>query len=128
MALITDINQHINAVMETMGWPEDAFIPIANDENRRLMRQIEEQMEAKKMKTEHRVQLNERVNLLKEHHQNTEAGINQNLVRFLHCKNLENRERIIFIFRNFLTHIASNPIVNITCLNWLKMNCPHRVI
>lgn len=83
MAMIGDINLHINAVMEAMGWPEDAFMPIANEENRRLMQNIEKGMEVKKMKIEHRVQLNERVNLLNEHLQNTEAGIGQNLVRFI---------------------------------------------
>lgn len=84
MALISDIKQHINAVMETMGWPEDAFIPIANDENRRLMQRIEEQIAAKNMKTEHRAQLDERVQLLRDHHQNTSAGIIQNLVRSIY--------------------------------------------
>lgn len=84
MALISDIKQHINSVMETMGWPEDAFIPIANDENRRLMQRIEEQIDAKNMKTEHRAQLDERVKLLRDHHENTSAGIIQNLVRSIY--------------------------------------------
>lgn len=81
MVLLNDLNQHINAVMGTMGWPEDAFMPIANDENRKLMESIEQQMEAKRMKTEHREQLNERVKLLKEHHHNAQNGIVQNLVK-----------------------------------------------
>lgn len=80
---MNDLNQHINAVMGTMSWPEDAFMPIANDENRKLMESIEQQMEAKRMKTEHRDQLTERVKLLKEHHQNAQTGVVQNLVRNL---------------------------------------------
>ncbi|XP_031638654.1 coiled-coil domain-containing protein 39 [Contarinia nasturtii] len=73
------MNQHISAVMETIGWPEDAFMPIANDENRRLMENIEQYMEAKKMKTQHRNQLTERVNMLKDHFQNAQNGVIQNL-------------------------------------------------
>lgn len=83
MVLINDLNQHINAVMETMGWPEDVFMPIANDENRKLMESIEQRMEAKRMKIEHREQLNERVNLLKEHYHNAQNGVVQNLVKIL---------------------------------------------
>lgn len=75
MALINDMSKHINVVMESMGWPEDAFIPIANDENRQLMKSIEQQIEAKQMK------LSERVKLLKEHHQNAQNDVVQNLVR-----------------------------------------------
>lgn len=81
MVSINDMNQHISAVMESMGWPEDAFMPIANDENRHLMENIEKQMEAKRMKTQHRDQLTERVNMLKDHFQNAQNGIIQNLVR-----------------------------------------------
>lgn len=78
---MNDINQHISAVMETMGWPEDAFMPIANDENRQLMESIEQEMEAKKMKTEHREQLKDRVKMLKDHFQSAQIGVVQNLVR-----------------------------------------------
>lgn len=75
------INQHIAAVLDSMGWPDDAFIPIANDENRRLLENIEQQMEEKKMKTFHRDRLVERVKLLNDHYQNAEIGVIQNLVR-----------------------------------------------
>lgn len=81
MVITSNMNQHVAAVMETMGWPEDAFIPIANDENRKLMESIEQQMEAKRMKISHRDQLNERVKLLNDHHRNAETGIIENLVR-----------------------------------------------
>lgn len=80
MVITSNMNQHVAAVMETMGWPEDAFIPIANDENRKLMESIEQQMEAKRMKISHRDQLNERVKLLNDHHRNAETGIIENLV------------------------------------------------
>lgn len=75
------INQHIAAVLDSMGWPDDAFIPIANDENRRLLENIEQQMEEKKMKTFHLDRLVERVKLLNDHYQNAEIGVIQNLVR-----------------------------------------------
>lgn len=81
MVLFNNTNQHIAAVMETMGWPEDAFMPIANEENRILMQCIEEQMEAKKMKTEHRDQLTQRVKLIEDHHKNAQIGLAENLVR-----------------------------------------------
>lgn len=83
MVLMNDINQHISAVMESMGWPEDAFMPIANNENRRFMESIEQEMEAKKMKTEHREQLTDRVKMLKDHFQNAQIGVVQNLVRII---------------------------------------------
>lgn len=76
-----DMSQQVAAVMETMGWPEDALIPIANEENRKLMESIEQQMEAQKMKISHRDHLNERVKLLRDHHRNAEIGITENLVR-----------------------------------------------
>lgn len=81
MAVTSDMNQHVAAVMETMGWPEDAFIPIANEENRKLMESIEHQMETKQRKISHLDQLNERVKLLRDHHRNAETGIIENLVR-----------------------------------------------
>ena len=81
MVSMNDINQHISAVMETMGWPEDAFMPIANDANRQLMKSIEQEMEAKKMKTEHRDQLRGRVKMLNDHFESAQVGVIQNLVR-----------------------------------------------
>lgn len=74
------MNQHIGAVLETLDWPEDAFLPIANEVNRQLMESIEVNIETKKSKTEYRNQLIDRVNLLKEHHQHAESGVLQNLV------------------------------------------------
>lgn len=76
-----NLNQHIVAVLESIGWPEDAFMPIANDENRNLLESIEQQMKSKKMLIVHRDQLSERVELLNEHHQNAQIGLVQNLVR-----------------------------------------------
>lgn len=81
MVLTNYMNQHVAAVMEAMGWSEDAFIPIANEENRKLMESIEHQMETKRMKIGHCDQLNERVKLLNDHHRNAETGIIENLVR-----------------------------------------------
>lgn len=80
MVLLNGINQHIAAVLESIGWPDDAFTPIANDENRQILEHIEHQMEEKTMKTSHRDQLTERVKLLKDHYQNAEIGVTQNMV------------------------------------------------
>lgn len=81
MVVTSDMNEHLTAVMEAMGWPEDAFIPIANEENRKLMESIEKQMEIKQMKISHRDQLNGRVKLLMDHHRTAEAAVIENLVR-----------------------------------------------
>lgn len=89
MVSASEMNQHIASVMETMDWPDDAFIPIANDENRGLMESIEQQIEAKKMKINHRDQLNGRVKLLNDHHLNTESGVIANLVKVLQIYELE---------------------------------------
>lgn len=82
MTTKNEINQHINAVMDTLGWPKDAFIPIANEENRQLMEQMQNMLNAKEQKCKLYEQLQERVKWLEEHHKNAEADIQQNLVSF----------------------------------------------
>lgn len=77
---MTEMNQHINAVLETMNWPEDAFIPITNHENQKLMESVEELMKVKTVKTDHLKRLRERLNLLKTHHQDAESSIVHNSV------------------------------------------------
>lgn len=81
MVLPNNINQHIVAVLESIGWPDDGFVPIANDENRYFLENIELQMKSKAALIVHREKLKERVNLLNEHHQNAEIGLLQNMVR-----------------------------------------------
>lgn len=82
MTSVVEINQHINAVMETMNWPEDAFVPIANEENRKLMDRLQQLLETKDNKANHLKQLNERTELLRAHYKDAETDINQNLVNF----------------------------------------------
>lgn len=116
------MNQHINTVMGAMGWPDDAFIPIANDENRELMKSIEQKMEAKRIKIQHREQLTERVEMLRNHNQNAEAGVVQNLVRSILFSAKENNMPLKFIVRKLLMLIGANATMNIICLNWPKTN------
>lgn len=75
-----DIDKHINAVMQSLNWPDDAFMPIANDENRRLMNRMEELITAKDKKSKFLEQLEERVKWFSEHHQNAKADFTLNLV------------------------------------------------
>lgn len=85
-----EINQHINAVMETMKWPDDAFVPIANEENRKLMECLQDLMSEKYHRAEYYKRLSDRLFLLKDHHQNAQSDIVQNLVSILNTKLISN--------------------------------------
>lgn len=75
-----ELNQHINAVMASMEWPEDAFVPIANEENRKLMEHLQNLSNDKIDKAKHLKQLAERLNLLRDHYHDAQADIAQNMV------------------------------------------------
>lgn len=66
--------------MEVMNWPDDAFVPVANDENRQLMQQLQQLIETKENRAIHLKQLDQRVKLLTDHHQNAQADVIENLV------------------------------------------------
>lgn len=76
------INQHIQTVLDKMGWTDDAFVPIANDENRQLMQRMQQLMSEKSLKINLDEQLKDRVKWLKGHFQNAQIDIQQNLVCF----------------------------------------------
>lgn len=67
------------------------------DENRHLIESIEQQMEAKKMKVDHRDQLNERVKSLREHYQNAQNDVVQNLVRTIKLFHLMGKTFNLFL-------------------------------
>lgn len=80
MESTSEINQHVTSVMEAMHWPDDAFVPIANEENRKLMDRMQQLMEIRKTKSMHLEQLTERVKLLRIHFENADSDAFQNLV------------------------------------------------
>lgn len=74
------INQHIQAVLDKMGFTDDAFVPIANDRNRQLMQRMQQLISEKSTKSNLNEQLKDRVKWLKEHFQNAQVDIQQNMV------------------------------------------------
>lgn len=80
------INQHIQTVLDKMGWTDDAFVPMANDQNRQLMQRMQQLLNEKGEKSNLNEQLQDRVKWLKGHYQNTETDIQQNLVCILKFK------------------------------------------
>lgn len=80
MTAKNDINPHLNTIMEMINWPDDAFVPVANDENRKLMEQLQQLIETKENQGNHLKQLDRRVKLLTEHYQNAQSDVLQNLV------------------------------------------------
>lgn len=80
MALANAMNPYMSSIMEVMNWPDDAFVPVANEENRQLMEQLQQQIQAKESRAIHLKQLDQRVKLITDHHQNAQADVIQNLV------------------------------------------------
>lgn len=72
---------YITKVMESMGWTDGSFIPVANEENRKIMEEINQMMKNKENKFSESESMNFRVNNLGEHFKNTEEQIFQNLVK-----------------------------------------------
>lgn len=80
MELDENIYRHINAVVEQMALPQDdTFAPIANDENRLLLKNMQQLMEQRDRKNGFHAQLGERVKCLQEHYRASEVEIDQNL-------------------------------------------------
>lgn len=73
---------YITKVMESMGWTDGSFIPVANEENRKIMEEINFLMKTKENKFSESENMNFRVNNLGNHFKNTEEQIVQNLVSF----------------------------------------------
>lgn len=68
--------------MESMGWTDGSFIPVANEENRKIMEEINQMGKNKESKCSEAENMNFRVDNLGEHFKNTDEQIFQNLVRF----------------------------------------------
>lgn len=68
-------------IMESIGWNENAFAPIASDDNKLLMHAIRLLQEDKLQKGSHVEQLGGRVVWLKQHVENNHDDIQRNLVR-----------------------------------------------
>lgn len=75
---LTKLDQEI---MESIGWNENAFAPIASDDNKLLMNAIRLLQEDKLRKSSHLEQLGGRVVWLKQHVENNHDDIQRNLVR-----------------------------------------------
>lgn len=73
---------YITKVMESMGWTDGSFIPVANEENRKIMEEVNQMMKNKEVKFSEAENINFRVNNLGEHFKNTDEQIFQNLVIF----------------------------------------------
>lgn len=80
MTAKNDINPHLNTIMEMINWPDDAFVPVANDENRHLMEHLQQLIVKKENQENHLKQLDQRVKLLTDHYQNAQSDVLQNLV------------------------------------------------
>lgn len=74
---------YITAVMESMGWTDGSFIPVANEENRKILEQVNQMMKNKEIKMSEADSMKFRVDNLGEHFKNTDEQIFQNLVIFL---------------------------------------------
>lgn len=80
MTAKNDINPHFNTIMEMIDWPDDAFVPVANEENRKLMEHLQQLIETKENQGKHLKELDQRVKLLTDHYQNAQSDMLQNLV------------------------------------------------
>lgn len=96
---------YVNDVMESMGWNNGSFIPVANIENRNLMELIQELTKEKTDKLLLKNNLETRVNNLNAHLTNAEQEINQNLVSSYSDRTLKLKSfihRFYFVLQNLL--------------------------
>lgn len=70
----------IQKLMESMGWSDGTFIPIASEENKILMTTMQELLDRKEKQTVSSQELGKRVIDLKEHATNAQQDIGHNLV------------------------------------------------
>lgn len=73
-------NNEIEKIMESMGWTDGTFIPIANEENKILMQGMQEQLAEKESLTDRNQELDKRATNLKQHIVNSQSDILQNAV------------------------------------------------
>lgn len=74
-------NSEITKIMESMGWTDGTFIPIANEENKYLMETMQQLLDAKEAKSDTNQDLEQRFTNLQKHISNAKQDIQQNLVR-----------------------------------------------
>lgn len=114
MSSATDLNHHLSTIMDVMQWSDDAFVPVANEENQNLMEQLRRLVEAKENRSIHLKQLDQRVKLLTDHHKNAEGDVVQNLVfclflnRWVHLKRKNLLETSNFHWKNFENFVFSS--------------------
>lgn len=77
---MADHQQQIAQLMESMGWTDGSFVPIANDENKFLMEQMQHLSEQKEHKIQSEQQFNDRFNRLTKNLGNTKQSIQENSV------------------------------------------------
>lgn len=80
---MADHQQRIAQLMEEMGWTDGTFVPIANDENKLLMEQMQHIAEENEHKHQSEQQLNDRLQRLTKNLGNTQQSIQENSVTHL---------------------------------------------
>lgn len=72
--------QQIAELMSSMGWTDGSFVPIANEENKILMEQMQHRSDEKEHKVELERQLKDRLQRLTKNSGNTQQTIEENSV------------------------------------------------
>ncbi|XP_037037232.1 coiled-coil domain-containing protein 39 [Bradysia coprophila] len=75
---MTNHQQQIEKLLSSMGWTDGSFVPIANDENKMLMEQMQHRSTEKEHKVELERQLNDRLQRLTKNLDNTQQTIQEN--------------------------------------------------
>lgn len=73
--------QQIAELMSSMGWTDGTFVPIASEENKMLMEQMQHLKDEKEHKNQSQQQFNDRLQRLTKNLANTQQGIQENSVR-----------------------------------------------
>lgn len=73
-------NNDIEKIMQSMGWTDGTFIPIANEENKILMQSMQERLAEKESLTDRNQELNKCLAKLKQHVVNSKSDLLQNAV------------------------------------------------
>lgn len=132
MAVLTSfppkIDQHMMSVMASMGWDDKAFVPIANESNKKLMVEIKWLQEVRAKKSSLQEMLKERVVWLKQHIDHCHSDVSRNMVGysfnwFVHT--MLKKLLSYYCFRTSSMPIAYNLKRRKICVNWLKTKRKH---
>lgn len=77
---MADHQQQIAELMQSMGWTDGTFVPIANKENKFLMEQMQRLTEEKENKAQLKQQFSDRFQRLTKNLGNTQQSIQENSV------------------------------------------------